>query len=377
MVASRNTRHQSGLSLVELLVGLVIGLLATIVIMQVFSAFEGQRRTTSGTADAQTNGSLALMNIQRDMQSAGFGLSFPMADKENNLFKCNPLPGSYDPDDDAGTDNNIESLFPIEIQNGADDASDILIARTSTKPIGAVALRVTNVPDLDNIAVATNIGCEVDDIVLLSHGTACALSRVVGIDANPLDPRIDLADTGLAANIAPAVENARLTCIGKWLPEDKRELVSIRYQVINNQLLRDIGPPEEPKPIVDEIVSLQAQYGVVASADSNQVTQWVDPVDEWTPANLAANIDNRNRIRAVRVVVVARNGLREKELVTFPCETAKGTKNEGPCAWDDTDYDKAPRIDLSTISDDWQHYRYRTYETIIPLRNMLWSKDAL
>src|SRR5690606_15690229 len=98
MYQSKHMRDQTGLSLVELMVGMVIGLLATLVIMQAFSAFEGQRRATTGTADAQTNGSLALMNIQRDLQAAGFGLSFPLADTDNNLFKCDPLPAAYDPD---------------------------------------------------------------------------------------------------------------------------------------------------------------------------------------------------------------------------------------------------------------------------------------
>jgi len=33
-------------------------------------------------------------------------------------------------------------------------------------------------------------------------------------------------------------------------------------------------------------------------------------------------------------------------------------------------------INLTTI-EDWQRYRYRVYETIIPLRNIIWSKNVL
>jgi type IV pilus assembly protein PilW len=36
----------------------------------------------------------------------------------------------------------------------------------------------------------------------------------------------------------------------------------------------------------------------------------------------------------------------------------------------------APAIDL-TANADWQRYRYRVYETIIPLRNMIWSRNTL
>lgn len=362
---------QAGLSLVEMMVGMVVGLLATLVIMQAFTAFEGQRRATTGTADAQTNGSLALMNIQRDLQTAGFGLSFPMADKENNLFQCDPLPPPYDPDNDPGTDNNIESLFPIEIENGAGNSSDVLVSRTSTKAIGAVVARIVDASDVDNVAVTRNVGCALDDIVLLSQASTCALSRVTDLD--PTDPtHIGLdAGGGLVAGTSPLVNNAKVTCMGKWLPEADRELVESRYEVINNQLLRN------GVPVIDEIVMLQAQYGITATVDSNQVTQWVDPVDQWSAANLALNRDNRNRIRAVRVAVVARNGKREQEIVTKECETFQGVVNNGPCAWDDEGYDASPMIDLSTVDADWAYYRFRSFDTIVPLRNMLWSRDAL
>ena len=60
---------QAGFTLVEIMVGLAIGMLATVIIMQVFSVFEAQKRTTTGTADAQTNGGIAIYNItQRTVQ---------------------------------------------------------------------------------------------------------------------------------------------------------------------------------------------------------------------------------------------------------------------------------------------------------------------
>ena len=65
---------QAGFTLVEIMVGLAIGMLATIVIMQVLSVFETQKRTTTGTADAQTNGNIALYNIERELQMAGYSL---------------------------------------------------------------------------------------------------------------------------------------------------------------------------------------------------------------------------------------------------------------------------------------------------------------
>ncbi|MDA0190077.1 MAG: hypothetical protein OSW77_07035 [Proteobacteria bacterium] len=64
----------AGFGLVELMVGLVVGLITTLVITQVFASFEGQKRTTSGVGDIQTNGAFAVYQIEREVRMAGYGL---------------------------------------------------------------------------------------------------------------------------------------------------------------------------------------------------------------------------------------------------------------------------------------------------------------
>jgi type IV pilus assembly protein PilW len=49
-----------GFTLIELMVGLVIGLVAILAMMNVMINSEEQKRTTTGGMDAQVNGSLAL-----------------------------------------------------------------------------------------------------------------------------------------------------------------------------------------------------------------------------------------------------------------------------------------------------------------------------
>ena len=57
------------------MVGMVIGLLGVIIIMQIFAVAEGQKRTTTSGADAQTNGNIALFTIERDTRQTGYGMS--------------------------------------------------------------------------------------------------------------------------------------------------------------------------------------------------------------------------------------------------------------------------------------------------------------
>lgn len=357
--ATNMNAYQKGFSLVELLVGLVIGLLATLVIMQTFSAFEGQKRTTSGNADAQTNGSIALMNIQRSVQMAGYGLPLPMANKDNSSLKCASMP-DYDPDSDAATDNSV-NIAPLVIQDGAANSSDTITARFSTDAAGAVPVTIVNAANATNatgLVAANNIGCKDNDIALITNGNACLLTTIKDANGSPdtvqnisLNPSTPLG--------SPLVNGASIACMGNWQ--------NYTYQLVNNELRLN------GRPIVSDVVDMQAQYGVSATASSNQVNAWVD-ASGATWAN--PTVDNRNRIKAIRVAIVMRNGLLEKENVTNTCTTANGVVNNGPCAWDDAGYSNAPVIDLSADA-NWQRYRYRVFETIIPLRNVLWSKEAV
>jgi type IV pilus assembly protein PilW len=127
------------------------------------------------------------------------------------------------------------------------------------------------------------------------------------------------------------------------------------------------------------IVNIQAQYGISATANNNQVTSWVDASGAtWGAAALAlpANAADRNRIKAIRIAVVARNAKIEPSAVSTACSSTTAANPTGLCAWDGSVF-AAPAIDLSPGDANWAKYRYRVFETTIPLRNVIWSKDTL
>lgn len=363
----RQPPNQKGFSLIELMVGMVLGLMATIVIVQVFSAFEGQKRTTSGSADAQTNGAIALMNIQRNIQMAGYGLPLPMADKENSSLKCAGFV-DYDPDNNVAT-NNSTNLFPLVIGDGAgSNGSDVITVRYSTTAMGAVPVQIINAAGATGagINVENNIGCNDNDVALIMSGNSCQMATIADGNGNP-DTDVNIQLSAWTPAGAPLVNNAKIACMGNWQ--------NYTYQLNANDELLLNG-----QPIVSEVVSLQAQYGISATADSNQVNQWVDAVNVAGVNWAAPTVANRNRIKAIRVAVILRNGLLEKEAVTNACSSRTVANPTGLCAWDATSAGSsvaspAPLIDLNAIGG--ANYRYRVFETIIPLRNMLWSKEAV
>lgn len=346
----RSPSYQAGFTLVEIMVGLAIGMLATMVIMQVFTVFEAQKRTTTGTADAQTNGSIALYNIGRELQMAGY----PLIPATDSPLECTTL--TINGIADATLPNR---LSPAIIADGgaAAGASDTITFRYGNSLMGGIPTQITamGAPTANDATVGSNLGCQAGDITLITNGTTCAMSSANAVAGTTT---ITLADT------TAAITGANLACLGAWN--------EITYAVNNGNLGRTVAP-NIAVPSVVGIVNLQAQYGVSAAANSNQVTQWVDASGAtWA----APSVANRNRIKAIRIAVVARNAKIEPTAVTTACSSLTAAAPTGLCAWAGSVASPAPAINLSN-DPNWARYRYRVFETIIPLRNVIWSKDTL
>lgn len=373
---------QRGFSLTELMVGMVIGLLATLAIMQVFTAFEGQKRSTSGNADAQTNGSVALYSLQRDLRLGGYGL--PLMDEDNLGLLCNET--TLNTTATANSASIPINIIPVMIQDGgvAAGASDLITVNYGTTPNAGLPVEVNAIETTPGnpVNIINNMNCNNEDIVIAINGSECAAQKIT--PAPPFPNTIDLTQLPRAAGKPSThitlhsndgiLPGTKISCVTTWN--------SVTYSIVNNQLMRGANA------LVDGIVSLQAQYGISASPNSNIITQWVSATGIWNIAALTPNpatvasINNRNRIKAVRVAVVARNGLLEKlPAVSAACSSITAINPTGVCAWDATSANPtiaspAPTVDLSNIP-NWNQYRYRVFETIVPLRNVVWTKERL
>lgn len=369
--------RQSGMSLVELLIGIVIGLVATLAISNLFSGFEARKRMIAGGADAQSSGVLALYYLQRDAQNAGFGLPLYNSNDPSPLL-C-PLNTSIN---QGGV---VINLSPVVIVEG-DTGQDIVRIRYGNPASGGASLRATGnmaAPDLDGRL----IGCQENDIVLFhqtSSNPSCTLARVDRLTAARTISaltELNTAPTDRPVSILNGADWVRFSCLGAWNQYE--------YSVnAAHELTRTGGTPSSNPfpnsvavPVASDIVALQAQYGVTDSLDPtsssataaaylNRVDQWRDATGDFGPG---ISLLNRNRIRAIRIAVVARDGSLQKTAVSQACDgEVQGLSKV--CIWK---ADATPaNVNLTHIP-DWQRYRYRTFEVTVPLRNILWNRDAL
>jgi type IV pilus assembly protein PilW len=121
---------------------------------------------------------------------------------------------------------------------------------------------------------------------------------------------------------------------------------------------------------VNDIVSMRAVYGMNLTPAVN--AQPGDGVVTWSRASLATDVFLPSRVHAVTMQVTSRSGLKEKPSSGTTCDaTASASRPDRAQDWIYQSMVGAG-IDLTASSAEWQCYRYRLFQTSVPLRNMIW-----
>jgi len=345
-----------GFSLVEIMVGMVIGMLGIIVMMQVFALAEAQKRATTGGGDAQSNGAIALYGLQRDLRQAGYGIS------DVNLVGCSvqlragvslasmaPLTiyraGSVNPPIPAG-DANTDSLLVVYGNASAAPQGDGVTGQP-------IAWLTYHSPQIYSVMApgSFNVG---DQVIAFpsARPSPCNLTM------EPVVAVPGLGDTSYNIEVAtgqPYGGGSRLYDLGPapriWAYAIRNgNLTFCDYMANDCSVAANTGNAAIWVPIANNIVSMRAQYGKDTNTPMHGI---VNAYDQTTPAAACDWV----KTSAVRIALVARNGNFEKDTVTASALTWSGSPG-------------VP-IDLSADS-NWQHYRYKVFETVIPMRNVLW-----
>lgn len=348
-------RTQRGLSLVELMVGLFVGLLVILSASGTVMFFEAGKRTSAGTANALENATLALYSIERDARMAGLGFV------TDNLLACTAINIFYN--GVAKADGT--ALAPLVIVGG-EGSSDTITIRYASSLFGATSNRLTaGMPAPSSILKANSgNGLAVNNLVLVANPGSedpCTLIQVTHIQETGFG-------TDIQHNPGPS----------PWNPPNPEHVFSnapaypagsvllniggfnwLTYRVRNDALELADEMSGSVATLADNIVFLRAQYGVTDGL-TQTIDQWVDAKDEWKTLD-AAHI---RAIRAVRVAVVARSPHMEK--LAMPGAECDAT-TAAPVSWPG-----GPTADLSA-DPNWKCYKYRSFSVVVPLKNVIWG----
>lgn len=361
----------AGFTLVELLVGMVIGLIGIFVIFNTFAVAENVKRTSTGGGDAQVNGSIGLFTLERDSRVAGYGINV------SALLGCRMLfwDEGYSPPREG-----VFLMVPVEITqpenanppgpaNGPDQIA--MMFGSSDKVFAPTKLNQTMPAPSSDYKVEDRYGFEPGDVIVGAEpGKDCSIGQVSEVPGSALTSNDNIVHgsgnyKGSDGVVRPtrynkpagmgvrySKESGLLYNLGE-LP--KRNIYSVAGSRLNVQ---NDFTDNQPIPILDNIVQLQAEYGKAA----DRLTLIVDRWDSVTPP---AGSEEWQRIVAVRLALVARSTTPEKPDPDGVCRitTAFPTWAGGA-------------IDISVTGADWQCYRYKVFQTVVPIRNMFWKMES-
>jgi type IV pilus assembly protein PilW len=349
---------QRGFSLIEIMVGVVIGMIAVLVIYQVFAAAEGIKRNTTSAGDAQQNGLLASFMLGVELANASNGVAMAW----QKLQSC------------PTTANAATTLRPIPIlitDGGGPTVPDKFVVNYSISNL-AIALapfKADSGVDAPYIVHAP-IGFRVGDIVVAISGGSpgagtCAVSSVTAVSSPPTPgpPDESAGQVTISHTSAPFAftDSAFLLNMGA-----ASNVQRVRYDVDANGVLRSTSlwdptgaaaAAPVPNPLASNIVNMKLLYGIDTVGDGF-LHAWVAPTGLWSDASvLAADAPTLRSIKAVRLGIIVRGEQWDRDA---PDVTAHL-------------FDDAIPFSQAFLRSGGGNYRYRWYETIIPMRNPVWN----
>jgi type IV pilus assembly protein PilW len=385
-----------GFGLVETMVGLVIGLIAVLVIYQVFTVSEGFKRNTTAAGEAQTTGLFSMFLLGMELGNGGAS----MATAGKDLASCV----------DTGSIATTHRPIPVLITDGAGNANPDSFVVTYSISTTRTVTATFNAPAApgESYQIQAPDGFHVGDLIvgIASPGapnSLCASSKVTAVSA---PGTIDIDINGILTKVA----NVTITHTGTAIsftgdgrpglstlfnmgPADRAQ--KIQYQVCepgncakqppvcdkgtpcvlySTPLLDSNGVPAAlpANPLASNIVNMKVEYGIDGNLDpKGLVDDWVQAsAAGWDPASLLpATITNISQIKAVRIGIIVQSEQFDQTLgdynwVLFDC----ADPNKANCLG---------RLTGSVLASTSPpgNWRFRTYETVIPLRNAIWNKS--
>lgn len=384
--------RSAGLSLLELLVAMALGLVVVLAVMSVLVVGEANKRTTTGTNDMNQSGGFSATALDRALRSAGAGFSqgfdwgtlgcqvYAARDGTNVLPPASAFPAPF-----AALGTTIR-VAPVLIGQGlSQDGSDILVTMGGSAPVGDIPRLVRGNAGTQKILLDNTVGLSAGDVLLLSAksvndcvvtqvdagfgsgatATGTATAPVTGTDTLPLGGRYYRAATGSSSLSAIAsASDAYLTALGNdGAANLQMQMFGVgtgsvlyRYDLLNS------AGSSAAEPLSEGVYAMRAVYGVDTNADG-VVDSWVKPTGAYAIGTLAANPATLRTVVAVRVALLLRSTVLEKP---DPVSRQPVGAQKQYLFNDDANL----RYEI-TLPDADRNYRYRVLETTVPLRNLL------
>ena len=359
--------RQRGFSLIEILIGIGIGMVGIMIVLQALKIWSAQNRTTTAGADAQINGSIAIYEIDRDIKLAGLGFGTA----KGGALGCEV--SAYNSTRGGVYPTPLFRMQAVTIEPDTDNGRDTVTVLYGNSNRLTSDTNFTSSTATSKEAFRQG-GFNIGDVLVAASETVGMPCRMVAVTDNTnVDGKTLVHATGAwndpsATNLPYA--SGQLYNLGPTPQRRVWRVRNSRLEWYNDLTVQPSQRDSRSQQVAEQIINLKALYGLASGAAGAGV------VDTW-----ATTAPDPSAVRAIRVGLLARSRQYERSLlpdgtccvnVTTATPTWFGTDADAPFVvknLDDSDASSVPVDDFN----NWRRYRYRVYETIIPLRNVIWG----
>jgi type IV pilus assembly protein PilW len=392
---NRAARGERGFSLVELMVGMAIGLIGITIITHLYLTNEKYKRSTQGSGTANVNGALALYIMERDVRASGYGVNHSaLLGCTCTGAGCSPLRYHYNGTysfPPAGAAGSFPALMPapvvitstngtpdtITVLSSSDNEAAIPITLTENMVNAGVAFKIDGIANYREPGATTWLSPN-GYFLLIAQSGSCAMARAT----NFTQSSTSLEHTGASrwnpasGSTLPSFSAGAYVFNLGFTPAWRTYSIvttsnAYKLQVVDVLRLIDTGTSAQTQ-IVDDIVDLQAEYG--RDANSNGTVE----DNEWFAASPTTAAEWQ-QVLAIRLGVLARSGNFERPDPPGSACAATLATPEWAGSWaPNTVPPKTVAKPESTFTVPGglpSCYKHRVFETVIPLRNMIWRQS--
>lgn len=355
-------RRQRGLSIIEVMVGMVIALIISLAAAGSARTFTASQRQGIGAGGIAVNLTTTMATLKDDASSAGLGF-FGTRDSNNvSQFACHKMHLSYK----ATKLFDGTAFSPMLITHGDhNDQVDLVYASSID---GGADVLLSGTAGATSAQAQSLLTAAVGQLVMLIPGSAgsssepCLVRGVTGVTAaTATTPPTPLTFAFANSN---DYNQAAFTNTPAFSESNKDRIIVLgnlnwrRYRLDGTTLLYEQPILGTSSTLMRNVMSFRAQYGVASSGTKNDLS-WVDATGSWAAVS-GATVD---RIRAVRFGIVVRSAQPQRPTGGGSCE-ASPAKPRDPL--DPVNTEVEPDVT------DWQCYHYRSETIVVPLRNFVW-----
>jgi type IV pilus assembly protein PilW len=387
---------QKGMTLVELMVAMVIGLGITLAISSVLIASENHKRTTTSTNDAQQTGSYGYHALDRALRGAGSAIAESAYPSDVGVLGCHLNAGAIFPRASAfpapfgaflaGVTNTLK-VAPVLIgkNKSQDGVSDVIMVMSGSGSAGGVSRQITGGGNATSATLDNTVGFAHDDLVLVSQGGVadCLLEQVDTFTT----PTLTLAGTyytatatttsmatlaGSTSSYVTPLGNADANNVQFTLFGIDLNHTLYSYDLLRNLELVGLTGGDAAQAVADGIVQMNAIYGIDTNGDGKWDT-WAGPgeIGAWDINTVMASPTKMKQIVSVRIALVVRGEYYDtkRDAAGNPIAVSPPTLTIFNGLSDTVT--TAPLQQTINLSATDQQFRYRVFEFTVPLRNML------